>query len=78
LNLVRFNLFNPINQVNFTTALPDANYSVALGGSQDSFQNSASYGIGMYQPATDSFYLACRTESNTYADYLLVTAVILR
>ena len=64
--------------INFSAALSDANYAVAVGGSQDGFTSSAAHGIGVYGISTSSVSVACRSESNTYVDFQFVTAVILR
>ena len=64
--------------INFSTAMSDANYSTAVGGSQDGFTSSAAHGIGVYGISTSSVSVACRSESNTYVDFQFVTAAIFR
>jgi hypothetical protein len=64
--------------VNFASVMPDANYTVPVGGSLDSFSLNASYGIGVYNFRTTAVSLACRTEANAYNDFQFVTATVFR
>lgn len=64
--------------INFSTAMADANYSTAVGGSQDGFTSSAAHGIGVYGISTSSVSVACRSESNTYVDFQFITAAVFR
>jgi hypothetical protein len=64
--------------VNFTTAMPDANYAVPVGGSRDAFAVTADHQIGVYGFSTTSISLACRTEGGAYIDFQFVTCAIFR
>jgi hypothetical protein len=63
-------------RVNFATPLSDANYSTVTGGSQDGFEGSASYGIGVSGTSTSSVSLACRTEGNAYGDFVFINVAV--
>lgn len=60
--------------INFTSALPDTNYAVGLGGSQDAFTSSTNTNIGTAGFGTNSIQVLCRNNADTaYADFQYVT-----
>jgi hypothetical protein len=63
--------------VNFTNNLASANYSAALGGSQDGFSASYGYGIGIYNPQVSECSLACLSIVGAYADFQFVTSTFI-
>jgi hypothetical protein len=65
--------------VNFTTAMPDTNYSAVTGGSVLATQNSNEKSIASTNITTSSFMLHCTDDtSNVYADCENVFGAIFR
>jgi hypothetical protein len=64
-------------QLNFTTAMPDVNYAVPVGGSRDAFGVTADHQIGVYGFSTTSISFACRSEGGAYVDFQFLTCAVL-
>jgi hypothetical protein len=65
--------------VNFTTAMSDANYSIAFATAGDSVYGS--FGVFLFQqaaPTSNGFRLSARTDGGTYADSVQVNCAVFR
>jgi hypothetical protein len=63
--------------VNFTNAMPNANYTVVLGGSRDLPEISRCFPANVDQIGTSSFDLTTHNDGSTEVDWELVTFAVL-
>jgi hypothetical protein len=63
--------------VNFTTAMPDANYSFAFGGGNTA-GNGNSYGLWTTVPTTTAIQMASRINSGNLSDQPDLSVIIFR
>ena len=63
--------------VNFTNAMPNANYTVVLGGSRDLPEISRCFPANIDQIGTSSFDLTTHNDGSTEVDWELVTFAVL-
>ena len=63
--------------VNFTNAMPNANYAVVLGGSRDLPEVSRCFPANIDQIGTSSFDLSTHNDGSTSVDWELVTFAVL-
>lgn len=68
-----------IYNVNFTTAMADANFSAIATGTQDGFAASTNSNVGLGGLNTTAVSLLCRNNADTaYVDYATVCVAIFR
>ena len=63
-------------QVNFTTSMSNANYSVVTGGSRELPESSRCYPPNIDQITTAKFELTCHNDGSTEVDWELVNAAV--